>query len=178
MQPRARLLPARAPLDGRVRGGACVVADQSETNHQGRWRPWGPPSGLAVRPAPPLLGPRLGAERGWCSARRSMRRSSRPVWRHSPTAGRPPHTQRPGLRGTSVSDSTGEASRRRAAARPAGRTATAGEVSVITQEWGRLGPLFWTPLVARLQLWFKFCSSRRPGFTDRAVRPANSVKFG
>lgn len=123
------------PLGERPGGGACVVADQREPNHQGRWRPRGPRS-LAVRPAPPLVGPQLGAEVGCCSALRSMRRSSRLVWRASPTVGRPPHTQRRGPRGTSVSDSTGEATRRRAAPSRAGKTATAAEVSVVTQEWG------------------------------------------
>lgn len=124
-------------LDEMYGGGACVVADQRETNHQGRWRPWGPPNGLVVRPAPSLFGPQLRAELGWCSAHQSMRRNSRLVWRDSPIVGRPPHTQRLGLRGTSVSesDSTGGATRRRAAPSQAGRTATTGEVSVITKEW-------------------------------------------
>lgn len=136
--------------------GLISGADQRGKYHQGRWRPRGPRNGLFVRPAPPLVGTHLRGELGWYPAHQNVGSSSRLGLRDSPIVGIPPDpqpTHRLWLRGTSVF--TGKVTQRRAAPSQAKKTATAGEVSMITEESRLHGPLFLTTFVSRLELCFK-----------------------
>lgn len=128
----------RAAGFGGGRAGFVLRADLREKTHQGRWRPQGPPNGLAVRPAqqPAGTGLGLGPARS-----RMKRRCTRFVLRDSPPIVRPlrPAELRdtPALRNGSVGGVTPRGT-------PAGRTggtATAEKVRVFSVE----GPAHYPP---------------------------------
>lgn len=134
---------------GGGRAGFVLRADRREKTHQGRWRPQGPPNGLADRPALPPggTGPGPGTEPGPGSARRrTRRRSARCARRGRPAAARPADTRPvrsawPRDGPAAKSGSGGAVTPRGAAAGRAGGTATAGEVGVFPGESTAHNPL-------------------------------------
>lgn len=178
MQPGARLLPPRAPIGRPARGrglrGHRPERDESpgKMAAAGSSEPGCPPCPATSR-APAqgsggvLLGPPEDEEKSPASCGEAQP-DCRPPPAH-PASG----TQRHicfGLQRRSDPEKSSSQPGRKDCDTRRGQCGSPG----MGAPWRRPG----TPSVARLQLWFKFSSSRRPGCTDRAERPANGGKFG